>query len=307
MNFNRRSFIKSAGAFSIGGALTGSAILSLSSCGQSGEKSEGADSTGVADAANASAPAIPDFGLQLYSVRDIIGADPKGVLKQIAGFGYKKIESYQGDQGVFWGMKPKEFKAYMDELGMTIVSTHADTTKNLEKAAAEAAEAGLLYILQPYIGPQKSIDEWKKRADEFNKRGEICKKAGIKFGYHNHDYSFKELEGQIPQEVLLDNTDKSLVVYELDMMWSEAANADSKAHLTKYAGRYDLCHIKDFVKEPKIESTDLGKGVVDYPSLLKVAFDTGIKQFIVEQEQYPGPVLTSISNDSEYMKKLIFK
>ncbi len=129
----------------------------------------------------------------MYSARDIIGKDPKGVLKQIADLGYKKIESYQGDQGVFWGMTPKEFKAYMDELGMTIVSTHADTTKDLEKLANECAEAGLSYVLQPYIGAQASVDEWKKRADEFNKRGEICNKAGIRFGYHNHDYSFKEI------------------------------------------------------------------------------------------------------------------
>ena len=306
MNLNRRSFIKSAGAAAAGTALTGSAIISLASCGKSGENSGTSDSTGTPEMTTVTA-SIPDFGLQLYSVRDIIGKDPKGVLKQIAGFGYKKIESYQGDQGVFWGLTPKEFKTYMDELGMTIVSTHADTTKNLEKAATEAAEAGLSYILQPYIGPQKTLDEWKKRADEFNKRGEICKKAGIKFGYHNHDYSFKEQKGKIPQEILLDNTDKDLVIYELDLMWIEAAGADAAAHMKKYAGRYDLCHIKDFVREPKVESTDLGKGVVDYQSLLKVAADNGITQFIVEQEEYPGPVLTSIANDAQYMKKLVFK
>ena len=308
MNFNRRSFIKTASAASVGSALAGSMILSFSSCNKkSGDNSESADSTGVAEAGSTTAPSIPDYGLQLYSVRDIIGADPKGVLKKIAGFGYKKIEGYQGDKGIFWGMTPKEFKAYMDELGMTYVSSHADTTKNLEKTATEAAEAGLSYILQPYIGPQKTIAEWQKRAEEFNKRGEICKKAGIKFGYHNHDYSFKELDGKIPQEILLDNTDKSLVVYELDLMWSEVAGADSAAHLKKYAGRYELCHIKDFVREPKVESTDIGKGGVDFPSLLKVASDSGVTQFIVEQEEYPGPVLTSISNDADYMKKFVFK
>lgn len=306
MTFNRRLFLRSAGAAAVGTAFTSSMVFSLSSCGKSGEKSESSDSTIVAGT-NSTAPSIPDYGLQLYSVRDVITKDPKGVLKQIAGFGYKKIESYKGDQGVFWGMKPKEFKAYMDELGMTIVSTHTDTTKDLEKVAAEAAEAGLSYVLQPYIGPQKTIDEWKKRADEFNKRGEICNKAGVKFGYHNHDYSFKELEGKIPQEVLLENTDKSLVFYELDLMWIEVPGVDAAAHIKKYAGRYELCHIKDFVREPKVESTDLGKGIVNYPSLLKVASDNGIKQFIVEQEEYPGPVLTSIANDAEYMKKLVFK
>jgi sugar phosphate isomerase/epimerase len=302
MSYNRRLFIKSAGA-----AAAGSLVWSLSSCGSSGGKSDAADSTGTSSDLVSEAPSIPDFGLQLYSVRDVIGADPKGILKQIAGFGYKKIEGYQGDKGIYWGMTPKEFKAYMDELGMKIVSSHADTTKNLEKAAADAAEAGLTYLLQPYIGPQKSVDEWKKRADEFNKRGDICKKAGIRFGYHNHDYTFKEIDGQIPQEILLDNTDKSLVVFELDLMWIQVPQYDTVGHLTKYAGRYELCHIKDFVREPKVESTDLGKGIVDYPSLLKTASDKGITQFIVEQEAYPEPVMKCIENNAEYMKKLVFK
>ncbi|CAG4998853.1 hypothetical protein DYBT9275_02094 [Dyadobacter sp. CECT 9275] len=301
MAYDRRLFLKSAGA-----AAAGSLIWSVSSCGGAGQKTGSADSTVTAESIS-TPPSIPEFGLQLYSVRDIIGSDPKGVLKQIADLGYKKVESYQGDKGIFWGLSPKDFKTYMDELGMTIVSSHADTTKDMEKMAAEAAEAGLTYLLQPYIGPQKTIDEWKKRADEFNKRGEICKKAGVKFGYHNHDYSFKPLDGQIPQEILLDNTDKSLVVFELDLMWIEVPKVDTSAHIKKYAGRYELCHIKDFVREPKIESTDLGKGLVDYASLLKIASDNGITQFIVEQEDYPGPVMQSISNDADYMKKFVFK
>ena len=301
MSFNRRLFLKSAGA-----AAAGSLVWSITACGTSTQNGESADSTAIGGA-NSGAPSIPDFGLQLYSVRDVIGADPKGILKQIADLGYKKIESYQGDQGIFWGMSPKEFKTYMDELGMTIVSSHADTTKNLEKTAAEAAEAGLSYLLQPYIGPQKSVDEWKKRADEFNQRGEICKKAGIKFGYHNHDYSFKPIDGLIPQEILLDNTDKSLVINELDLMWIQVPEVDAAAHLQKYAGRYELCHIKDFVREPKVESTDLGKGLSDYPSLLKIASDSGVTQFIVEQENYPSPVMECIANDAAYMKQLVFK
>ena len=302
MTYNRRLFLKSAGA-----AAAGSLVFSISSCGGSKEKSaESADSTGLV-ATGAGTPSIPDFGLQLYSVRDIIGKDPKGVLKQIADLGYKKVESYAGDKGFLWGLTPKEFKAYMDELGMTIVSTHADTTKGLEKAAAEAAEAGITYLLQPYIGPQKSLDEWKKRAEEFNKRGEICQKAGVKFGYHNHDYSFKDQDGKLPQEILLDNTDKSLVHFELDLMWIVAAGQDPVAHLKKYAGRYDLCHIKDLVSRPEPHSVDLGTGEIDFASLLKVGSDSGITQFIVEQEEYPGDVLTSIGNDAAYMKKLVFK
>ena len=293
MDYNRRLFLKRAGFATLG--LAGVSVLACSK----------SDNKGTENTAEATPNKISTFGLQLYSARDIIGADPKGLMKQIADLGYKEIESYQGDQGVFWGMTPKECKAYLDELGIVMVSTHADTTKDLEKLAGEAAEAGLTYVLQPYIGAQGSVDEWKKRADEFNKRGEICNKAGVRFGYHNHDYSFKELDGQIPQEILLDNTDPALVMYELDICWISSANKDASAHLKKYAGRYELCHVKDMVQGEKVQQTDLGKGSIDYPSILKVAKDTGMKHFIVEQEEYPESVMASIAYDAEYMKNLV--
>ena len=296
MNYNRRLFLKAAGFTSLGAV-----AYPLVSCKTGNENASDSDSTALAD--NTSGAKISNFGIQLYSVRDIIGADPKGVIKQIADMGYQEIEGYQGDQGVFWGMGPREFKDYVDGLGMKIVSTHADTTKDLAKLANDCAEAGLTYVLQPYIGPQKSIDEWKKRAEEFNERGEICNQAGVKFGYHNHAYSFEELDGQIPQEILLDNTDPAKVVYELDLCWIAAAGKDIEAHLQKYAGRYDLCHVKDLVREPEPHSTDLGKGIIDFSKVLKAAQETGVKHYIVEQEEYPESVMASLAHDAKYMKE----
>lgn len=298
MDYNRRLFLKAAGMASLGAI--GIPLISCSNSKDSSAEGEEAATITTPDAITSA------FGLQLYSARDIIGKDPKGVLKQISDLGYKKIESYQGDQGVFWGMTPKEFKAYMDELGMTIVSTHADTTKDLEKLANDAAEAGLSYVLQPYIGPQPTVDDWKKRADEFNKRGEICNKEGVRFGYHNHDYSFKPIEGQIPQEILLNNTDPALVMYELDICWISNAGMDASEHLKKFAGRYELCHVKDMTKEPEFHQTDLGAGSIDFPSILKVASETGMKHYIVEQEEYPESVMASLANDAIYMKNLKF-
>ncbi len=298
MDYNRRLFLKAAGFASLGAV-----AYPLVSCNSGSDNASDSDSTGVVTAPGPTK--IENFGLQLYSARDIIGKDPKGVIKQIADLGYKEIEGYQGDQGVFWSMTPKEFKAYIDELGMNFVSTHADTTKDLEKLAGECAEAGLTYVLQPYIGQQPSVDEWKKRADEFNKRGEICNKAGVKFGYHNHAYSFEPVDGQLGQEILLDNTDPSLVTYELDMCWISAANKDIESHLLKYQGRYELCHVKDLVREPEPHSTDLGAGIIDYPKVLKVAQTVGIKHYIVEQEEYPESIMASLAIDAEYMKSMV--
>lgn len=249
------------------------------------------------------------FGLQLYTLRADLPKDPKGVLKQVAGFGYKQIESYEGAKGMFWGMTHKEFKAYMDELGMTIVSSHCDINKDFEKKAAEAAEIGMKYLICPWKGPQKDIDAFKKFADEFNQKGEICKKNGIRFAYHNHDYSFVNMNGEMGQDVMMKNTDAGLVDFEMDMYWVVTGGQDIETWLKKYANRFRLCHVKDRKKGASVTdkdaSCDLGTGGIDYAKILKAAKKYGIQYYIVEQERYDGSTpLKSAEACAAYLKKL---
>jgi sugar phosphate isomerase/epimerase len=256
---------------------------------------------------NAGAKKIKRFGLQLYTLRDDFPKDPKGVLKQMAGFGYKQVESFEGPKGIFWGMTNKEFKAYMDELGMTIVSSHCDMNKDFERKAAEAAEIGMKYLICPYLGAQKKLDDYKKFADTFNQKGEICRKNGIRFAYHNHDYSFKELEGQIPQELMMNSTDPSLVDYEMDIYWVETARANTEDWLKKHKNRFRLCHIKDREKNAAdtFASCTLGEGSIDFAKILKTARQNGMKYFIVEQEKYAGTTpLKAAEANAAYMKML---
>ncbi|GAB3566494.1 sugar phosphate isomerase/epimerase [Spirosoma luteolum] len=261
--------------------------------------------------AGAPAKTINPFGVQLYSVRDVIPADPKGVMTKLAQMGYKQFESYGGAKGFLWGMEPREIKSFLDGLGVTMISTHFDyrgavsKPDELKKSIEMAHDAGLKYLLCPYIGPQKTWDDWKRIAEQFNTVGEQVNKAGLKFGYHNHDYSFRPLEGKLPQEYLLANTDPKNVMFELDLCWIDVAGQDTEAHLKKYGKRYELCHIKDYRKvDGKPVQNDLGKGAVDFKKTLRVAMDNGMKYFIVEQEEYPGEVLVSMKNDADYMKKL---
>ena len=232
---------------------------------------------------------LKTFGVQLYTLRDDLPKDPKGVLKQLAGFGYKQVESFEGPKGFFWGMTNKEFKAYLDSLGMSIVSSHCDFKKDFERKAAEAGEIGMKYLICPYLGPQKSLDGFKKAADDFNKAGEICKKNGIRFAYHNHNYSFNMQEGQLPQDVMMQNTDPTLVDFEMDIYWVVAAGADPITYLKKYPNRFKLCHVKDLIKTPTgHESCLLGKGTIDFKNILYVGAQNGLKFHIIEQESYTG-------------------
>src|SRR4029079_19583019 len=98
------------------------------------------------------------YGLQLYTLRDVLPKDPKDVLTQVASFGYKQIESFEGQKGMFWGMSNTEFKKLMDDLGMKIVASHCDIKKDFDRKAAEAAEIGMNYLICPYLGPQKTLN-----------------------------------------------------------------------------------------------------------------------------------------------------
>ena len=172
---------------------------------------------------------IPNFGIQLWTVKENMMEDAKGTLAKLASFGYKQIESYEGPQGMFWGMGHKGFKSYIDDLGMKIVSSHCDNLTDFDKKSEEAAAIGMKYLICPHKGAQKSLDNFKAFAEEFNESGKIAKKHGIKFAYHNHDYSFIPMDGQMPQDVMMQGTDPSLVDFEMDIYWVVAAGAEHPA------------------------------------------------------------------------------
>lgn len=252
---------------------------------------------------------IKNFGIQLYTLRDIIGNDTKGVLKSLASFGYKQIEGYEGQNGLFWGMTNKEFKAYTDAVGLNMVSAHFDMNKNLETKAAQAGEIGMKYLICPYLGKQKTLDDYKRAADSFNKAGEVCKKNGLRFAYHNHGYTFEQHDGQFAQDILMNGTDPSLVDFEMDIYWVRTAQQDPEAWLKKYPNRWTLCHVKDRGKNFKEGDGDasvtLGTGVLDFNRILKTAKSVGMRYYIVEQERYDNTTSLKASEDNAaYMKKL---
>lgn len=250
------------------------------------------------------------FGIQVYSVKEDMQADFRSTLRQLASYGYRQIESFEGAEGMFWGMGNKGFAAYMKELGMELTASHCDVTKDLERKAAEAAEIGMRYLICPWLGPQKSIDEFRRFADSFNKAGEVCRKNGIRFAYHNHDYSFKPLDGQIPQQVLMENTDAALVDFEMDIYWVVTSGEQPEVWLKRHPGRFRLCHIKDRMKQPlpdnKNSSCRLGSGVIPFASILKTAKANGMLYHFAEQEYYErGTALESAKANAEYLRKRI--
>jgi sugar phosphate isomerase/epimerase len=284
---NRRKFIKNTTKFT-----ASAAILSSLGC-LSSTKNMGK---------------IDPFGLQLYTLMDVFPQDVAGTLETVSKFGYKYVEGYEMDKGLWWGNSPKQFKTLLDHNGLQMISSHCSYKENLERKADEAAEVGLQYLICPWVGPQKSIDDWKIVTDSFNKSGEICKKAGLKFAYHNHEYSFKAFSGMIPHDFLMENTDPSLVLHEMDIYWVITSGKDPKEFLRKYKKRFVLCHVKDRMQntDETHASCDLGTGKINFPDILKTAKQCGMKYFFVEQERFDNSTsVRSVERNAMYMKNLV--
>ncbi len=251
---------------------------------------------------------IKKFGLQLWSVRDDMAKDAAGTIAKLAQYGYKQIESFGGPKGIFWGMTAKEWGTLLSNNGLKMISTHcADADAVLEKTAADAASIGMEYIIYPWEGPGKTIDDYKKMADDFNKRGEICRKNGIKYAFHNHDYTFKKIGDVFAQDILMQNTDANLVSFEMDIYWVVTAGQDPIEWLKKYPNRFMASHIKD--REVGVTTNDasciLGNGTIDFKKILKVAKQNGMQYFNVEQEKWTNTnPMDAAKANAAFMKKL---
>ncbi len=169
------------------------------------------------------------------------------------------------------------------------------------------------YLICPWKGPQKSIDNLKRFAEEFNQRGEICHKHGLRFVYHPHDYPYRPVDGQLPIDVLLHNTDPKLVDFQMDFYYTVHEGKDPYKYLTQYKNRFRLCHMRDVMKgkgtlpagSKEEPACDLGKGIINYPHLLNVALHNGVEYFFVEQTtNIDETALQSAAINAKYLKNL---
>jgi sugar phosphate isomerase/epimerase len=255
---------------------------------------------------------LPAIGIQLYMVKEDMEKDAAGTLAQIGKMGYTQIESFGGNKGIFWGMSNKDFNSLAKRNGLTMISSHyAGDTEGFEKAAAQAAEIGMKYLIYPWKGPQKTIDAFKKIADEFNGYGTICKKNGLRFAYHPHDYPYKPVDGQLPIDVLLANTDAALVDFQMDFYYTVTEGKDPEAYIKKYHPRFRLSHMRDVLKQrlpagsEEESACDLGQGIINYPHLLSTGLANGMEYFFVEQSRFFNETpLQSAKFNADYLQRI---
>jgi len=247
-------------------------------------------------------------GLALYTIRDAMRKDPAAALEEAASIGYNWVESADHRDRKFYGYAPKEFGKLVKKTGMVPLSSHSQILPdNHEQMIDDAAEAGMKYIMLPSLPGDWSstLDGYKRSADFFNTAGEKCRKAGITFGFHNHQIEFKEINGRVPYDVLLENTDPKLVTFELDLAWITAAGKDPVAYFRKYPGRFEVWHMKDLT--PEKQDATLGEGIIDFKPIMAEAKTAGMKYWFLEQDncRTHTPMESIAISLSYYLDKLL--
>lgn len=264
------------------------------------------------------------LSLQLYSIRDYMKTDPVGTIKALSKIGYKDCEhaGYSDQKRQFYGHSPEDWKKILADNGMTMQSGHSVFGKqhwNFDKkeltdvwktTVEDSVKAGQKYIISPWldVSLRKNFDDLKQFMDAFNVCGEYCKKQGIRYGYHNHDFEFSlKLTSKRVYDIILENTDPKLVAQQLDIGNMYGGGGRAMELLKQYPGRFELLHVKDEVDNGKggHESGILGTGIIGVQEILKTSVNAGPTFYlIIEQESYQGkdPV-ACMKENYDVMKK----
>lgn len=237
------------------------------------------------------------MGYQLFSIRDEMAKDPIATLKALKTMGYEDFEIYGYDDqhGKYYGFKASDFKQILDELELSVTSGHYTFSPYLEKSDDElkgfvdrciegAKTLNSKYITWPWIAPeQRTIDHFKLMAHKLNIIGEQVRKADLGFAYHNHGFEFEDHDGENGFNIIINETDSSLVKLEMDMYWvMHSSNYTPKELIDAQPGRYVLWHIKDMDKVTR-DYTELGNGSINYQEILPDPGKSGLEFYYLEQ------------------------
>jgi sugar phosphate isomerase/epimerase len=250
--------------------------------------------------------------------------DPLGSLTQVAKMGYEYVEHANYVNGKFYGYSPGEFRKVLDGLGLKMISGHTvmgkqhwdearkDFSDSWKQTVNDAAVLGQEYVVSPSMDMtmRNNYDDFRKYMDVFNKCGDLCKRHGMKFGYHNHDFEFSEkLRGEKLFDIMMKSIDPDKVVIQLDIGNMYNGGAVALDVVKQYPGRFENLHVKDEILSSggpeKYESTIIGKGIVNAREVVDLATRIGgTRVYIIEQESYQGmSPMDCVKEDLRIMKE----
>lgn len=254
----------------------------------------------------------PSPGIQLYTFFDVIDSDVDGTLKRVADIGYVEIESAFSKKGGYYGYTAKQFSALLKSLGLVWKSHHVlgapfkmppgmkmplgadgkpisigkvrNLRDNMQELVDEAAEGGVEYLVCANT-PINTLNDIKSSIKVLNKTDAACKKAGLRFAYHNHDAEFHTVQGHVPYHMFLT---ESAVKMELDLAWSIKGGQDPVKLFKQNPGRFPLWHVKDLDNTHE-NILPVGSGTIDFKRIFAASETAGLQYYFVEHDMPKDP------------------
>lgn len=241
-------------------------------------------------------------GCQTYPVRDALGKDFEGTLKELAGIGFKTIEmcsppGYErSGYGPLMKLSAREMRQKIHDAGLNCESCHynfRELKESLDERIAFAKELGLKQMVCSTFSVRQDagMAEWVKAAQELNRIGEKIHEAGLQTGFHNHNFEFREIDGVLVYDKLMSEFDPKLVRMQFQVAVISQGYEAAK-FFAKYPGRFLSMHLQDWDASTK-KSVAVGKGVVDWSKTFAAAKKAGVRNYFVElnldqmKESYP--------------------
>ena len=247
------------------------------------------------------------LGVQLYVLRALLARDFDSTLAQVAAIGIKSVE-FAG----FYNRSAKEVRASLAKAGLTASGAHClqasmsdDDIRRTIDFCHEVGMPGMIAAtpsIRPPAGaaPGKSygdpfdhiaLEDWRWSAGRFNTIGARVREAGMRFAYHNHNIEAQKYGNVVAFDEVLRLTDPAVVGIEFDVGNFIAGGGDPYPYFERYAHRFELAHVKEWVKgfAPTItgnfpQYVPLGQGGTDWKRLLAALDHAGVKKIFIEQD-----------------------
>ncbi|HLV95755.1 MAG TPA: sugar phosphate isomerase/epimerase [Candidatus Acidoferrales bacterium] len=266
----------------------------------------------LAAAANARAitPRSQPLGVQLYTVRSLTQRDLPRVLAGIRRIGYEEVETYWD----VYSHPATELKRMIEDHGLRVPSGHFDYD-GLEGKLDYAATLGVQFIVCPMLPPQlRTLDGFKRAADQFNKWGAQIERMGMQLGFHTHNYEFARYGGTTGFDILVKETDPNLMCFEIDCYWVTEAGRDPVKMIETLGRRVRLLHMKDRKRGFPLSQTlnaqaehftPVGTGTIDWKAVIAAAKRDGIRHYFVEQDSGPPAPMECLRISYRNLRPLI--
>jgi sugar phosphate isomerase/epimerase len=245
------------------------------------------------------------IGIQMYTVRTQARADLPGTLGQLSRIGFKEVEWW----GSYPNFTPVQIKALLDQTRLAAPSVHIGIPRDPAAwtpifDSARVLKHEWIIAASPPFSP-KTVDDWKRLGAAFNEAGKRVADAGFRFGFHNHTEGMKAENGVRPFELMLAETDPSLVSFELDIHWAYAGGADAIDLIRRYPRRFRMVHVKDSQGAPKFEQADVGKGTYPWAKIFDATTLAGIEHYFIEHDS-PADAMVFARDSYNYLAALEF-